>query len=159
MIDEADDDIERALAAVTPRKAPADLRSVVIATVAAEFDKRHSRPTPGWQSRIGRAVAAALLFSVATSIGVGWFESRRMAAWDERPVVRSDVAEVSAAVASVTDEASAQGVERYLLSLLHERVRPTSAVMRQEAREIERWAKSGPLAERSQSNGKTEDRI
>jgi hypothetical protein len=159
MIDESDNDIERVLAAAIPRQAPTGLRSVILAAVAAELDEQRAKPNSGWQSWIGRAVAATLLFSIVTFAGVGWFESRRMAAWDERPVVRSDVAEVTAAVASVTDESSAQGVERYLLSRLHNGIRPSSDAMRHDVKEIERWAEGGPLAERIQSDETIKDRI
>jgi hypothetical protein len=159
MIDESDEDVERFLAAAIPRQAPIDLRAVVLATVAAELDERRPSSQAGWQSWVSRAVAAMLLFSVVAYSGVAWLESRRMAAWDTRRVVRSDVAEATAAVASVTDESSAQAFERYLLSRLHEDISPTSDAMNQDVREIQRWAEGEPLADRSQSHETNEDRI
>lgn len=158
MIDEFDDDIERVLAAATPRKAPWELRAIMIAAVAAQLDVRSKRKS-SWQSTIERAVAASVLFSLAIFLGVASSEARRMAAWDERPVIRSDVAELAAAVALVSDEESARGVERYLLSRLQEGARPPSTAMRREMQEIQRWAEGEPVAERSRSDEEIKDRI
>jgi hypothetical protein len=159
MIDETEDDVERLLAAAAPRKAPVELRGAVIAAVAAELDARHGTHQPAWQTWLGRAVAASLLFSVAMFVSVSWWEARRMARWDARAIVRSDVADLTAAVASVTDEKSARGVERYLLSQLPSAARPAATAMRLDLQEIQRWAEGGPLVERNESDDKNQERI
>lgn len=156
MIDETEDDVERLLAAAAPRKAPVQLRGVVIAAVAAELQARHRTRPPAWQRWLGPAVAASLLFSMATFVGVSCFEARRMARWDERTIVRSDVAELTAAIVSVADEESARGVERYLLSHLQPGAAHDSAAMRRDLEEIQRWADGEPLAERNQSDETTQ---
>ncbi|HEV3340274.1 MAG TPA: hypothetical protein VG125_07950 [Pirellulales bacterium] len=157
MIDESDDDIERVLAGAAPRKAPPQLRAIVVAAVAAELAAR-SNHKPRWQSWVGRAVAASVLFSIATFVGVTSFEARRMARWDERRVVRADVVELTAAIASVTDDESARAVERYLISRLPMRARPALGT-RRDLQEIEHWAAGEVIAERSQSDDKTQERI
>jgi len=158
MIDESDDDIERLLAAATPRRAPTQLRAAVMAAVASELETRQAAGKPAWHSLVGRAVAASVVFSVATFLGVTTFEARRMARWDERRVVRADVAELTATIASVTDDESARAVERYLISRLEQSASPVSTGVREDVREIERWAAGEPLAERSRSDDNTQDR-
>ena len=154
---ENDGDIERLLAAAVPRQPAAELRAIVLAAIAADLDARRRRSN--WQPWIGRAVAASLLFSLATFLGVEWWEARRMARWHNRTVVRSDVAAVTDAVASVSDENTARGVERYLLSQLQNGARTELAALREEIEAIQRWAEDEPLAERSKANEKTQDRI
>ncbi|HET6883034.1 MAG TPA: hypothetical protein VFI31_22895 [Pirellulales bacterium] len=154
---EDDGDIERLLAATVPRQPAADLRATILAAIAAELDSRH-RPAK-WQSWLGHAVAASLLFSVATFFVVDWSEGRRMARWDARTVVRSDVAAVTDAVASVSDEDTARGVEQYLLSQLQDGARPETADLREEIEAIQRWAEAEPFANRSQGDEKTQDHI
>lgn len=158
MIDESEDDVERLLAAAAPRKAPVELRGVVIAAVAAELHARHRTRQPAWQRWLSRAVAASLLFSAATFVAVSRFEARRMARWDEREVIRSDVAELTAAVASVVDKESARRVERSLLSQLQAGAAHDSAAMRRDLEEIQRWAEGKPLAERNELDDKNQER-
>lgn len=158
MSDEADDDIEDALAAAKPRTAPSHLRAAVIAAVAAELDAR-SPQKPRWKSWIERTVAASVLFSAATNLAVSLSEARRMAAWDKRPAARSSLTELAAAIASVSDEKRAAGVVHYLRSQLPAGARPASTAIHRAVEEIESWADGEPLAERSRADEETQDRI
>jgi hypothetical protein len=156
---EEDSDVERLFAAAIPQPAPAELRPAVIEAIAAELQVHAGNRRLAWQTRLGQAVAASVLVSTATFLGVSWSEARRMARWDERTVVRSYVVELTAAAASVTDDESARRVERYLLSRLQDGAQPTSTVTRKDLQEIQRWLEGQPLAERYQSNDTTQERI
>lgn len=153
-MNEEADDFARVLAAILPRKAPAGLRKRVLGAVSAELSANH----PEWTSRIGRAVAATFLFSVVTGIGVSVYEQRRMADWDRRIVVRSDIADLTAAIASVTDQESANSVRQYLLAQIARRPRPASEAVRAALREIERWAENNHLVDRSEADAQAENR-
>ena len=159
MKDETEDDLERLLYTAVPRRAPTELRAAVIAAVAVELHTRRRAIQPAWQGWVLRAVAASLLVSVATFVGVSWLEDRRMARWDKGAIVRSDVAETTAAVASVSDEESARGVERYLLLQLQAASDPTVPPLLKNLQEIRRWAEDEPLAEGNEFNEKTQERI
>jgi hypothetical protein len=158
MTDESKADIERLYRLAAPRAAPAELKAGILAAVADDLD-RHRTGRPAWQTWIGRAVAASVLFSTATFAGVSWHEARRMAQWDRGRVVRSDVAELTDTIASVTDDESARAVEGYLISQLQTAAHSASATIQRDTEEIQRWSEGEPLAERSDSDVKTEDRI
>lgn len=158
MTDEPGDDIERILTAATPRGAPPQLRAIVISAVAAELSAAPGNKRP-WQSWVNRAVAATLLFSIATFLTSIWWEARRMAAWDARPVVRSDVTDLVAAASAVSGDKAGREIERYLLAHLQPDSRQVCGTMQQEVREIKHWAGHEPLANRSQSDENTQDHI
>lgn len=145
MNDNGNDDLERVLAALPARRAPAELRSATLAAVAAELSGRRS----SWQSRIGRAVAASFFLSVAVSVGVGVAEKRRMAAWDRRPAIRSDVAELTDLIASVTNEEAAKKIEAYLLAQRPRAPKQAAEILSDQMREIQRWSRMNPLVDRN----------
>lgn len=145
-------ELARLLGTVAPREAPRELRSAVLTAVEAALGRRR----PNWTSRIGRAVAAAFLFSVAMNFYVGVSEERRMAAWDRRPVVRSDVAELAAAV---TAAEMGQKLQEYLLAQTARSPDAAATAMCAEIDEIQRCTNEGRAAERTISNAKHEDRI
>lgn len=156
---EEDGDIERLFAAAVARQPSEELRGVVLARIAVELEARHRTRGLDWQSWLLRGAAASVAFSLAAFLGVEWLEARRMARWDERAVVRSEVAQVADAVASMTDENAAKGVERYLLSRLQRDDRRNAAALDQEIEAIQHWAKGDPQTHGNQSDETTEERI
>ena len=101
------DDIERRLRQVTPRGAPPELRSRVLAAVAGELHAvTHSRRT----HRPGLAVAAALLAGLALNYWVNDTLDRRLAIVLGPPPVHRQAAEIAADVASITDPSTGQWV-------------------------------------------------
>jgi len=105
------DDLEQRLERLQPRGAAAELREHVLDAVAEEL----AAPTRRWRPRLGVAVAASLLMSLALNIWVSKSADRRMARlYGPRPVPKA-IAEIVDAVASVTDAETGQRLQRQLL--------------------------------------------
>lgn len=103
------DDIERRLRQVTPRGAPAELRSRVLAAVAGKLQERAALPSRR-SFRPALVVAASLFASLALNFWVNDRLDRRLAiVLGPHPVLKQ-AADIADDIASITDSATGQWV-------------------------------------------------
>jgi len=125
-----DDELVQPLAGAVPRGAPPELRRDVLDAVARELAPANGRSMTAW---LAWCVAALVLLAVGLNVAVGMNEERRMARLRRHHPQRSDVAELTETVVTLTHEASADRFRDYLARMLPRRAAPP------EARPPESW--------------------
>jgi hypothetical protein len=100
------EDVERQLRQVTPRGAPPELRSRVLAAVADQLRLATPLPSRRRPFRPALAVAASLVVSLALNYWVNDTIDRRLAIVLGPPPVPKQAAEIADEIAAITDPAT-----------------------------------------------------
>jgi hypothetical protein len=103
--------IEQHLLRVTPKRAPVEMRSVILASMQSEL--RSAR----WDRRLARVAAVLMCLAVGLNGFFGWrgYQQRRLAEL-QRPTPQA-IVEVTEMIALVTDEETGRWFEERLLAL------------------------------------------
>ena len=129
-------DTEQVLGRLTPRGPAVDLRQQVLGAVDAELAVTAS---PRWTGRCALAVVATLLFAALLNVWVSRSADRRLAQlYGPRPVPRQ-IAEIVAAVESVTDAETGQWMQERLLAARASREVPPERAFERYQQIINQW--------------------
>jgi hypothetical protein len=106
-------DMEQRFGQLTPRRAGAELRGQVLDAVAGELGQAAARRR---QRRAAMVVAASIVLGIVLNVWVGSATDRRLARLYGPTPVPKPIADVTEAVASVTDAETARQVQQRLLA-------------------------------------------